>query len=178
MNTSTKLVNIPIYNNLSIINIPNEKWMSILNYDGFYLISNLGRVKSIKNKKIRILKQSINKNGYLKVVLSKNSKTRNHDVHRLVAETFLINKNECVNHKNLNKIDNRLENLEWVSNRYNTNHWKKHIKKTSKYDGVSFNKKQKKWKAGIFYNRKNIHLGYFTKEYDAHLAYQNALKEI
>jgi TATA-box binding protein (TBP) (component of TFIID and TFIIIB) len=75
-----------------------------------------------------------------------------------------------IDHINDNKFDNRLENLQITSVRYNT--CKKQEKYSSKYKGVSFRKSDKKWVARIFIDGKIIYLGAFVNEYDAHLAYQ------
>lgn len=93
-----------------------EKWKDVKEYEGIYQISNLGNVKNIKYN--RLLKPTLGKSGYLTVLLSKNNKHKRFYVHRLVAESF-IEKNIVVNHKNFNKLDNRVENLEWCSQSYN-----------------------------------------------------------
>lgn len=88
-------------------------------YDG-YIVSNKGRVKS-KNK---IKSQINNGNGYLFVILYKNNRGYHQYVHRLVAKAFLPNPNEWkeVNHKNGIRNDNRVENLEWCTRKYNRYH--------------------------------------------------------
>ncbi|HJJ05193.1 MAG TPA: HNH endonuclease [Clostridiaceae bacterium] len=85
-------------------------------YEGIYQISNLGNVKNIKYN--RRLNPTLGKGGYLTVLLSRNNKHKRFYIHRLVAENF-IEKNIVVNHKNFNKLDNRVENLEWCSQGYN-----------------------------------------------------------
>lgn len=87
----------------------------------------MGRVRR-KHKatgtKCGILKSGITKAGYAIVVLSVNSKTKSKFVHRLVAEAFLENPNHLpeVNHKDENPLNNKLENLEWVSSKENNNY--------------------------------------------------------
>ena len=156
-----------------------EIWKDIPNYEGLYQVSNLGNVKSLKFGSQRILKYGINSGGYCVVVLCKN-KTKTLYVHKLVAEVFLNEKcfgrEFVVNHKNFIRNDNRLDNLEIVTNRENTN--KKHIKSSSKYVGVCWDKVSKKWKSQIWVNGKRQILGHFVNEYDANLAYQNKLKTI
>jgi len=101
----------------------NEIWKSIKGYPG-YLVSDHGRIKSIKFGKEKILKQRINRNGYSRVTLSNNGKIETKDVHRLVLEAFVGNpggKLEC-NHRNGIKSDNRLSNLEWVTRSENIIH--------------------------------------------------------
>jgi hypothetical protein len=106
----------------------HEKWRDVKGYEGIYQISNLGRVKSLsrldkrgyKRKEI-ILKETINPRGYKYVVLQdKKAKV----THRLVARSFLPNEENKkeVNHKNGNKQDNRLKNLEWVTHSENLKH--------------------------------------------------------
>ena len=81
-------------------------------------MSNLGRVK---NKHGRILKPEI-RNGYYSVSLMKNNKRRNYRIHRLVAEAFIPNPDNLpqVNHKDENKLNNIVSNLEWCDNTYNS----------------------------------------------------------
>ena len=104
-----------------------EIWTDILGYEGIYLVSNLGNIKRIKNgrgvKPNRILKQFIMPNGYCQVALSKNCIEEKFYVHRLVITSF--NKEsvlETVNHKNGNKLDNSLVNLEYMTRSNNTKH--------------------------------------------------------
>lgn len=102
-----------------------EYWKPVVGYEGHYQVSNFGRVKSIKFGKERILKQHINiKGGYYYVCLLKNGKHKNYYVHRLVAQAFLPNpyKLPQVNHKDENKTNNNVDNLEWCTNEYNHNY--------------------------------------------------------
>lgn len=114
----------------------SEMWRDIKNYEGLYQISSFGRVKSLEKyvksplknqnkvlRKEKILKQCI-RSKYLCVGLSKEGKTKTFLIHRLVAIAFLPNpegKRE-VNHKNGNKIDNSVENLEWCTSSENQLH--------------------------------------------------------
>ena len=97
-----------------------EIWKDIKDYEGHYQVSNLSRVKSIKFGKEIILKQNI-KGGYYSVVLSKNGIVKNYLVHRLVAEAFIDNTDNlpCVNHKDEDKLNNNVDNLEYCSVLYN-----------------------------------------------------------
>lgn len=116
-----------IYKNLELNDLPNEEWLSIEDYEN-YQVSNMGRVKSLANDKLRkekILRQrKNNKTGYLCVNLYKEGKGKNCSVHRLVGNAFLENKNgyPCFNHKNEIKTDNRVENLEPCTHKYNLNY--------------------------------------------------------
>jgi hypothetical protein len=144
-----------------------EIWKPIKDYESLYEISTLGEVKSLNKK----LKPYYNSNGYLIVKLYKDSIKKTYRVHRLVAETFLENTNQevQVNHKNFIRDDNRIENLEWVSNLENCCH-KNSI---NKYPGVTYHKQRKKWRARIHYKYKQIHLGLFDTEEEAYQARLN-----
>lgn len=159
-----------------------EIWKDIPNYEGTYQVSTYGNVKSLKRKyrpKELILSLLNTNKDYLQVVLYLNKKSKRYNVHTLVAIAFLNHKpngyNIVVNHKNFNKKDNNVKNLELISARENSN--KKHLKSSSKYVGVHFSNKKNKWVSSIFINRKVIHLGYFDKEFNAHLAYKNKLNQ-
>lgn len=95
-----------------------EIWMNIEGYEDIYQVSNFGRVKSKKYKKDRILKPKMCKSGYLQVDLYVNGVSTHKYVHRLVLSTFNpksdAQKNQ-INHINEIKTDNRLKNLEWIT---------------------------------------------------------------
>lgn len=112
-----------------------EIWNNIAGYEGYYQVSNLGRVKSVgrtinRNQKgnltikEKIISSHILKNGYEKVDLYKNGKRKCEYVHRLVAESFIPNPNGKidVNHINGNKTDNSVCNLEWTTRSENMKH--------------------------------------------------------
>lgn len=149
-----------------------EIWKKIPGYES-YEISTLGRLKNIKTNKI--LKNYEYKNGYQYTKL-KNKKS-SIKIHQLMAITFLGHKLDgsmkiVINHINGIKNDNRLENLELCSCRYNSSSRKN---KTSKYTGVCLPKNSKKYVCNIFYNKKNITLGSYLNEEDAGRIYLIAL---
>ena len=106
----------------------HEEWRSIEGYEQLYEISSMGRVKSLPRngttKKERILKLKLTKDKYYEVTLHKNNSPKCIRVHRLVAKAFIdnpLNKSQ-VNHKNFDRLDNRVENLEWNTPKENIIH--------------------------------------------------------
>lgn len=120
-----------------------EEWKDIPDYEGLYQASNFGRIKSldrntkcfvsnqyksniktIRHFKGKILKPGIDKNGYKKINLNKNGKTRYFRVCRLVATTFIPNNDKTlqINHKDENKENDNADNLEWCTCKYNQNY--------------------------------------------------------
>lgn len=113
----------------------NEVWKPIPKYEGIYQVSNFGRVKSLnrwvtckngnrQRRKERILKLRKNRGGYLIVGLHQHGEMNTFKVHRLVAQAFVPNPNHYsqVNHKDENKMNNKMENLEWCTVKYNNNY--------------------------------------------------------
>lgn len=106
-------------------------WKDIANYEGLYKVNSIGEVYSIRTNKF--INPTI-RNNYLAVGLWKNGKVKMKSIHRLVAETFIPNPNNLpqVNHIDENKLNNRVENLEWCTAKYNLNygtHTKKVVEK-------------------------------------------------
>lgn len=101
----------------------NEIWKDIKGYEGLYQVSNKGRVWSTYTNKC--LKPRLMENGYYQVWLTaKNGKLKREKVHRLVAIAFIPNENNFpqVNHKDEDKLNNCVENLEWCDLKYNCNY--------------------------------------------------------
>ncbi len=160
-----------------------EKWVDILEYESIYQISNYGRVKSLSrqlknrfgyyNSKEKILKSNIGYGGYKFQKLCKNGIESTFAIHRLVALHFLSRDihRDIVNHKDLNKTNNHVDNLEWCTCRENVHHYEMNSNRSSKYIGVSFDKNRNKWTAKIKINRKTLNLGRFNSEIEANNAY-------
>lgn len=108
-----------------------EVWKDVKGFEGIYQVSNKGNVKSLdrvvecvdsfRHYKGKMMKLDKKKNGYLQVNLKRQNKNAQYLVHRLVAEAFIPNPNvlSCVNHKDENKENNHVDNLEWCSQAYN-----------------------------------------------------------
>ena len=104
-----------------------EIWKDIEGYEGIYQVSSLGKVKSLNynhTKKEKILKHGSDKGGYLLVDLYKERERKTYKVHRLVAQAFIPNPENKpeVNHKDEDKTNNKVENLEWMTSKENTNY--------------------------------------------------------
>ena len=157
-----------------------EIWKDISDYEGYYQISNLGRVKSLEKTliisgkkcvyKALIKKNGISKRGYWEVSFYKNGKGCRKKTHRLLAICFIDNpKNHPqVNHIDGNKLNNKISNLEWVNNRENSCHRVKNSNCTSKYVGVSYFKRDNKWRSSIQFNGKSVRFGMFKTEEEAY----------
>ena len=164
-----------------------EVWKDIPEYEGLYQVSNLGSVRSLdridiigRKLKGKVLKAAICSPKYLGVSLSKDNKAKTITVHKLVAYAFLNHKS-CgyklvVNHIDTNPKNNNVTNLEIVTARENSN--QKHIKSSSKYVGVSWQKNNKKWQSHIRIDGKLKYLGLFADEKKASQVYQNELNKI
>lgn len=115
-----------------------EIWKDIVDYEGRYQISNLGNVKSLPKinglyiRKEKILTPKKKKTGYLFVALSKDKDIKYFHIHRLVAQHFLpLSEKIFVNHKDGNKSNNHVSNLEWVTGLENIKHaWENDLMKS------------------------------------------------
>jgi len=156
-----------------------EHWKNIPDYKGHYQISNLGNIKSLKQNTDKFLKPCNDGRGYYKIKLYMKGKVQQYKIHQLVAITYLNHKpdgyNIIVDHIDGNTLNNKLSNLQLISNRENTSKDKWKYNKTSKYTGVSFDNQGNRWKSGITSNKIYYNLGSFQYEIDASIEYQNAL---
>jgi hypothetical protein len=116
--------------------LESEKWKEIDGYDGMYQVSDLGRVRSLKFGKVRVLRDGKNRDGYLTITLNKDRKKKSVYVHRLVAQAFIPNDDESkiyINHIDECKQNNRMGNLEYCTAQYNIT-----------YNDLQFRKKNSK----------------------------------
>ena len=166
-----------------------EIWKDIPTMEGYYQVSNLGRVRNLGREveTIRgvwtyrggLVPQRVGITGYYIVSLYLDKKVKTRKTHQLVAMAFLghipCGYKLVVDHINNDPLDNRVENLQIVTHRYNTSKDRKN--KTSKYTGVSWHKENKKWEVRIRINGIKLYLGQFKDEYQAHLVYEAKKKE-
>lgn len=121
-----------------------ELWVKIKNFEN-YEISNLVEVRNTKTG--NILKPHKNKNGYLQILLRKDGKIKCFYIHRLIAECFIPNPDNlpCINHKDENKLNNNIINLEWCSYKYNANYgtFKERVSKAHKGKSLTKEHRQK-----------------------------------
>ena len=104
-----------------------EEWKPVKGYEGLYEVSNMGKVKSLnynRTGKEGIMEPHVNGYGYLRVKLCKDGKKKWYMINRLVAQAFISNPDNLpeVNHKDEDKTNNCVENLEWCSKLYNANY--------------------------------------------------------
>lgn len=175
----------------------NEIWKEIPNFEGYYEASNKGKIRSMQrsvpnsekgsrlSKAKEIAQNSTTRSNYLYVQLWKHNKVHRMSVHRMVALTFIPNplsKSE-VNHIDGNKINNLVDNLEWVTSSENKRHAFKiglrkndaHVAKqigtkynaVSKYHNVTYDKSRNQWKASIKVEGKMLFQKRFKYEDDA-----------
>lgn len=142
----------------------NEEWRPIEGYEGLYEVSNTGRVRSLdmyvkigygsyRLHKGKVLSPGKNKDGYLLINLHCNEKNKKCLVHRLVAQAFIPNPDNLpqVNHKDEDKLNNRVENLEWCDAKYNINYGSRKDKerdtkiKNGYWTGLSMKESKKKY---------------------------------
>ena len=157
-----------------------EEWKSIPGYEGLYEVSNLGRVKRIKrydrfNHKIvsKLLKPSYNTNGYYIVQLSNNGFKKSKLVHRLVAQLFIPNPDNLpqVNHKDEDKTNNIVDNLEWCDSKYNNNYGTLQQRRiqtninNGKYSEPIKRKEHRKEYLKKYHNENREHIREYQREY-------------
>lgn len=166
-----------------------EEWKDIPGYEGYYQVSNLGRVKSLEREvfhwrgglrtyKEKYKKASIcKKRGYAQCGLCKDGISKNWTIHVLVAMAFMSFKPKghslVVDHIDNNRMNNSLNNLQIITNRQNTSKDKK-----NKTGLIGVSKSYNKYKSFIGYKGKKIYLGLYQTAEEAHQVYISKLKEL
>jgi hypothetical protein len=170
------------YQNLSLDDMQGEIWKDIQGYDGYYQVSNFGRIKSLSRdvfngmgyylKKEKILKSALSNHGYQAVTLYIQNVSKQFLVHRLVATAFVKNmfNKEKVIHIDFIKNNNNSNNLEWVSSLESNCYQMSNKKSSSKFIGVSFRKNRNNWLSSIVIKGKLIHIGSFKTQQEAYQA--------
>lgn len=159
-----------------------EVFKDVPNYEGYYQVSNLGRVKSLnynRTNKPKIMRVGIDKDGYGLYGLSINGVRKTFKAHHLVLMAFnpkeWINRGtNVVDHIDNKKLNNNLDNLQIISRRLNGS---KDRRGSSKYTGV-VKTNHNTFISQININKEHYYLGSFKTELQAHEAYQNKLKQI
>lgn len=134
-----------------------EDWRDVIGYEGEYLISNFGNVKSLNFRntgEIRDMGIYDDRQGYKVTILHKNGVPHNHKVHRLVATAFIPNPNKLpiINHRDEDKANNYVDNLEWCTVKYNNN-----------YNGSMVERNKLKRRATLQYDLENN----FIREFES-----------
>ena len=137
-----------------------EEYKIIKNYSN-YEVSTFGNIRNITTR--NILKGRLRGKGYYAVALFNENGRKDVSIHRIVADTFIENENnkEQVDHRDGNKLNNRVENLRWIQN--NENQRNRNISKnnTTGVKGVCYDKKNKSFNANITLDGLKIHIGCF-----------------
>lgn len=170
------------HQNFSLDDLEGEIWKDIQGYDGYYQVSNLGRVKSLSRdvfygmgyylKNEKILKPTMRKDGYQVVGFYIENIRKLFLIHRLVATAFVKNlfNKEKVIHIDFIKHNNNSNNLEWTNLLETACHQMSNQKSLSEFIGVSFRKNRNKWLSSIVINGKPIHIGSFKTQEEAYQA--------
>jgi len=168
-----------------------EIWNNALGFEGLYQVSNLGKVRTVKRDyfsgRHHTVKKTIenaplyhrvNRSGYIDVNLRKGKKRRPYTVHRLVYEAFngAVPNGLVINHKDLNKMNNNLSNLEAITSRENNIHYLKSIQ--MKCNSIGVRTQTNGFVAQITNKGHRIYLGYFETEDEASSYYQSTYEDI
>lgn len=165
-----------------------EIWKDIPEYEGLYQCSSFGQVRSLdrydcRNRECKgiTMKQILGNVGYMTVYLWNNGKKKTIRTHQVVAMCFL-NHTQCryslvVNHKNGNRLDNNVENLEVVTARYNSQHSSQMRvdSKSSIYTGVVYREKLNTYQVTVSVNGKHVYIGTYKDELEASGVYLSAV---
>jgi len=157
-----------------------EKWKSIDGFKGIYEVSDFGRVRSIsridslkREKEGKVLMPHVNRYGYSVITLHLHGKNHLKTIHRLVASAFLPDYSELlqVDHVNGDRGNNYISNLRMTNQTNNNGNARKLNPSSSKYKGVTWHKRDKRWIARIQKEGKQFQIGYYLDEIEAARAY-------
>ena len=153
----------------------NEKWKKINDFP-LYEVSNFGRVRSTRGKKIKVLYEYIDAQGYKTVRFYNKNICSKRKTHKVVAEAFLGKSEKNVDHINGIKTDNRVENLQFLSIRENTVKYFETVYHQKSKTGCR--KKKGIWVSAVHDKTRNkkLHIGSFKTEEDAYSAYLDVVK--
>ncbi len=153
-----------------------EQWKAVKGLEGSYEVSNFGKIKSLLRG--IMLKGCVSADGYRMY----NQYLSPRYSHLLVWDAFgnkaRDGRKSQVDHIDNDKLNNRADNLQLLTNRQNTTKYTLTAKTSSEYTGVSWGKECGKWTSRLQVNGKLENLGVFVNEYDAHLAYQARLRQV
>ncbi len=137
----------------------SEEWTTIKGHH--YFISTHGNVENARTGKL--LTPRLSKTGYHTINLYINGKAKDFKVHKLVANAFIDNPHnkQFVDHIDGDKLNNRIDNLRYVTKSQNAMNLSMHVDNTSGAKGVTYHKKSKKWMARIMINGKQINIGLY-----------------
>tara|TARA_R110000796_G_scaffold106541_2_gene216966 strand:+ start:275 stop:820 length:546 start_codon:yes stop_codon:yes gene_type:complete len=168
----------------------SEIWKDIPKYENIYQVSNFGNIKRLERYgnygrhtnaffPEKLMKQQLDTNGYLRVNLTKDRKKWKISVHQLVILVFKSiksNRYKVIDHIDNNKLNNKLSNLQVISARENVLKHRKTTNKSSKYPGVYWHKRNKKWLAQTTLKGKHIYIGHYNSELEAFKSYSKQIE--
>lgn len=167
-----------------------EQWRPVRGYQGFYEVSDLGRVRSVDRVvgqrpngprlvRGRVLSPATDSGGYQGVALCKYGTQRTERVHRLVIEAFAgAAPGMVTDHINGDRTDNRLANLRAATSSQNGMNKGLLAHSTTGFKGVTFYHRDRNWRAYIKVDRRQRHLGYYADAESAARAYDDAAREL
>lgn len=146
---------------------------AVVGYEDLYQVSDRGRIKSLHCRSSKVLRPLSQGKGYLQVCLCKNGEKKRYTIHRLVLGAFSGVKGLETNHKDYDRSNNRLDNLEYVTRSENNLH--KYLRHKR---GIIFIERVGKYRSSIKYKGKTIYLGYFWSKEKAYIAFYNKYLEL
>lgn len=149
-------------------------WRPVSGFENLYEVSEDGNVLSLRTG--NIMKPHVGTSGYYEIRLTRKTCDR---IHRIVGKAFLPNPENktYIDHINGNKLDNRVENLRWVSGSENNMNMSKQSRNTSGYRGICFDTSRNQWHVSLVANKKRVSQKRF-KTLDEAVAYRKSLEDL